>query len=497
MNCNKLYTTAGSPVGDNQNSLTAGERGPILLEDRWLLEKMSHFNRELTPERRMHAKGSGAYGIFTVTGDITKYTKADLFSKIGQETPVFVRFSTAAGERGAADAVRDVRGFAVKFYTRAGNWDLVGNNTPVFFIRDGMKFPDLNHVLKRDVTTNMHNPQSKWDFWTLSPESFHQVTIVMSDRGIPASYRNMDGFGSHTFAMYNSKNERVWVKFHLKTCQGIKNYTDAEAAYVRGKDPDSGQNDLYNAIEKGYYPKWKMYIQVMTEEQAKHHRDNPFDLTKVWSHKEYPLIEVGTLCLNRNVENYYAEVEQAAFSPASFVDGIGPSPDKMLQSRLFAYRDAQMYRLGVNHQNIPVNQAKYEECYYHRDGQMRTDGNFGKIKAYAPNSLGIWQSQPQYTETPYEVSGEAARYAEGEEGDFYQAGDLYRLMTEGERKALIENTARDIMPVTENIKYRHAAHCYLADKEYGMRMARILKLDMDKVMALSKMSFADRIKATK
>jgi len=343
-----LTAVNGRPVAHNENIKTAGKRGGAMLDDTWYLEKMSHFNREVIPERRMHAKGSGAFGTFTVTHDITKYTKADLFSEIGKQTDVFVRFSTVAGERGAADAERDIRGFAIKFYTNEGNWDLVGNNTPVFFFRDPMLFPDLNHAVKRDPRTNMRSPQNNWDFWSMIPEALHQVTITMSDRGIPKSYRHMHGFGSHTFSLINKDNERVWVKFHFVTQQGIENLTDQEAAEVVAYDRESHQRDLYEAIERGDYPRWTMYIQVMTEEEARNHPDNPFDLTKVWYKKDFPLIEVGYFELNRNPDNYFADVEQAAFNPADVVPGIGYSPDRMLQGRLFAYGDAQRYRLGVN-----------------------------------------------------------------------------------------------------------------------------------------------------
>lgn len=376
----KLTTVAGAPVADNQNAVTAGPRGPMLLQDVWFLEKLGHFNREVIPERRMHAKGSGAYGTFTVTHDITKYTKAKIFSEIGKQTEMFVRFSTVAGERGAADAERDIRGFAMKFYTEEGNWDLVGNNTPVFFFRDPLKFPDLNHAVKRDPKTNMRSATNNWDFWTSLPEALHQVTITMSDRGIPLSYRYMHGFGSHAYSMINADNQRVWVKFHLVCQQGIKNLTDAEAEAVIAKDRESHQKDLFEAIEKGDFPRWKMCIQVMTEEQAKKMPYNPFDLTKVWYKGEFPLIDVGYFELNRNPENYFAEVEQSAFNPANIVPGIGFSPDKMLQGRLFAYGDAQRYRLGVNHNLIPVNAPRCPVNSFHRDGQMRVDGNqLGKL----------------------------------------------------------------------------------------------------------------------
>ena len=494
-----LTSKNGAPVPDNDNALTAGPRGPMMLQDTWFLEKMAHFDREVIPERRMHAKGSGAFGTFTVTQDVTKYTKAKVFSEIGKKTDVFVRFSTVAGERGAADAERDIRGFAVKFYTEDGNWDLVGNNTPVFFLRDPLRFPDLNHAIKRDPRTNMRSMQSNWDFWTLLPEALHQVTIVMSDRGIPASYRHMHGFGSHTFSLYNEEGERVWVKFHFRTQQGIKNLTDQEAEEVVGKDRESHQSDLYNAIERGEFPKWTLYFQIMTEEQARNHRENPFDITKVWSYKEYPRIEVGVMELNRNPDNYFAQVEQAAFNPAHLVPGIGLSPDKLLQGRLFSYGDAQRYRLGVNHDLIPVNAPKVPVHAYHRDGQMRVDGNYGSVLSYTPNSYGEWLDQPDHREPSLPLEGDMDRYEPKEDPTddcFYQPGNLYRLITEEKKALLIENTARNMGPVTENIKYRHAAHCYLADKDYGQRIAKAMSLNMEEVIRLSKLSHADRMKAT-
>ena len=495
----KLTNEVGAPVTDNTNSLTAGSRGPILLEDNWLLEKLAHFDREVIPERRMHAKGSGAFGTFTTTHDVTQYTCASLFSHVEKTTDIFVRFSTVAGERGAADAERDIRGFAVKFYTDDGNWDLVGNNTPVFFLRDPLQFPDLNHAIKRDPQTNLRSPQSNWDFWTMLPEALHQVTIVMSDRGIPASYRNMHGFGSHTYSLVNSDGKRVWVKFHFRTQQGIKNLTNSEAAAIIAKDRESHGRDLYNAIAAGDFPRWTLYFQIMTEEQARQHRENPFDITKVWSHKEYPLIEVGVIELNRNPENYFADVEQAAFNPAHIVPGIGLSPDKLLQGRLFSYGDAQRYRLGVNHDQIPVNRARCPMHSFHRDGTMRVDGNSGATKGYSPNSIGEWQTgEAHYAHS--DVTGESMRYNPYEERTddcFIQPGNLYRLMTDDKRKLLISNTVDDIMPVTENIKYRHAAHCYLADKEYGTRLAEALKLTLGEVQRLASMSEKERLYATR
>ena len=493
----KLTRANGAPVADHNNVQTAGPRGPMVMQDVWFLEKMAHFDREVIPERRMHAKGSGAFGKFTVTHDITKYTKAKIFSEIGKETETFVRFSTVAGERGAADAERDIRGFAVKFYTEAGNWDLVGNNTPVFFVRDPVHFPDLNHAVKRDPKTNMRSAQNNWDFWTMLPEALHQITITMSDRGLPDGYRYMHGFGSHTYSLINQAGARVWVKFHLRCQQGIKNLTDEQAAAIIAKDRESAQSDLFNAIEKGDFPCWTMNIQVMTEAQAEKHKDNPFDITKVWSQKEYPLIEVGVLELNRNPENYFADVEQAAFNPANIVPGIGFSPDKLLQGRLFSYGDAQRYRLGVNHTLIPVNAPKIPIHAYHRDGQMRVDGNYGATKGYHPNSFGEWDEQKEHREPPLALDG-VVEHHDPHVGDdcFYQPGDLYRLMTKDKRAELIKNTAANIVPVTDNIKYRHAAHCYLADKEYGERLAEALGLALDRVLALSKMKREERLQAT-
>lgn len=496
---NFLTNEAGAPVEDNRNSLTAGSRGALLMEDVWLMEKLGHFDREVIPERRMHAKGSGAFGDFTVTGDVTQYTCASIFSEIGKKTDVFVRFSTVAGERGAADAERDIRGFAIKFYTDEGNWDLVGNNTPVFFLRDPLLFPDLNHAVKRDPRTNLRSPQTNWDFWTMLPEALHQVTIVMSDRGIPASYRHMHGFGSHTYSLINKDGKRVWVKFHLLTQQGIKNLTNEAAAAINAKDRESHQRDLYENIERGNFPRWTMYFQIMTEEQADNHKENPFDLTKVWSHKEFPLIEVGVLELNRNPENYFADVEQSAFSPAHIVPGIGLSPDKMLQGRLFSYGDAQRYRLGVNHDQIPVNRPRVPVNSFHRDGQMRVDGNAGSTKGYSPNSIGLWKTRTgsKYAHSPSDgTSARYDQYADRTDDCFYQPGDLYRLMTEDKRALLISNTIADMSPVTDNIKYRHAAHCYLADKEYGTRLAIGMGLDLGIVMKLADMSEEERLNAT-
>jgi len=472
---NKLTSINGAPVVDNFNIQTAGPRGPALLQDVWLLEKLAHFDREVIPERRMHAKGSGAYGTFTVTHDVTRYTKARLFSEVGKQTPIFTRFSTVAGERGAADAERDIRGFALKFYTEQGNWDLVGNNTPVFFFRDPLRFPDLNHAVKRDPRTGMRSAQSNWDFWTSLPETLHQVTIVMSERGIPRSYRHMHGFGSHTFSLINANNERHWVKFTFKSQQGIENLSDAQSQELIGRDRESSQRDLFDSIEAGNFPRWTFYIQVMTEDQAHDHGVNPFDLTKVWPHKDYPLIEVGYFELNRNPQNVFAEVEQAAFSPSNVVPGIGFSPDRMLQARLFAYGDAARYRLGVNHHQIPVNAARCPVHSFHRDGAMRVDGNYGGQLAYVPNSEDNWADQPDFREPPLKISGAAGHWDHrADEDHFEQPGNLFRLMNEAQKQALFENTARSLSGVTQQVQQRHIAHCTQADPFYGAGVARAL-----------------------
>ena len=484
----KMTTASGRPVADNQNVQTAGRPGPMLLQDPWFLEKLSHFDREVIPERRMHAKGSGAYGTFTVTHDITKYTRASIFSEVGKKTECFVRFSTVAGERGAADAERDIRGFAMKFYTETGNWDLVGNNTPVFFLRDPLKFPDLNHVVKRDPRTNMHSANSNWDFWTSLPEALHQVTITMSDRGIPASYRHMHGFGSHTFSFINKDNVRTWVKFHFKTLQGIKNLTDEEAMELIGRDRESHQRDLYEAIERGDFPRWELKVQLMTEQEADGYRINPFDLTKVWPHADFPLHDVGVLELNRNPENYFAEVEQSAFNPMNVIDGIGFSPDKMLQGRLFSYRDAQNYRLGVNHGQIPVNRPRCPFHSYHRDGMMRTDGNNGSAIGYEPNSYGEWQDSPEMKEPPLKLHGDAYNYNEREyDEDYYsQPGDLFRLMSPGQQKALFKNTAANMGDSELFIKQRHVRNCYKADPAYCRGVAEALGISLEDALQSAK-----------
>ena len=480
---NKLTTVNGSPVADNQNVQTAGSRGPMLLQDVWFLEKLAHFDREVIPERRMHAKGSGAYGSFTVTHDISKFTKANIFSEVGKKTDLFVRFSTVAGERGAADAERDIRGFAIKFYTDEGNWDLVGNNTPVFFLRDPLKFPDLNHAVKRDPRTNMRSAESNWDFWTLLPEALHQITILMSDRGLPSSYRKMDGFGSHTFSFINADNERFWVKFHLKTQQGIENLTDQEAEVLVGKNRESHQQDLYEAIESGDFARWDLKVQIMPEAEAEDYRFHPFDLSKVWSQKDYPLIDVGVLELNKNPDNYFAEVEQAAFNPANVVPGIGFSPDKMLQGRLFSYGDAQRYRLGVNHVHIPVNSPRCPVNSYHRDGAMRVDGNYGSTAGYEPNSAGLWQQQPHAKEPELAIQGGAFNwdFREDDNDYFSQPRDLFQLMNADQQQVLFENTARSVGGASLAVQHRHVKNCHQADPAYALGVAKALGLKIEDI----------------
>ena len=479
----KLTTIGGAPVVDNQNSMTAGPRGPLLMQDVWFLEKMAHFDREVIPERRMHAKGSGAFGTFTVTNDITQYTRAKIFAEVGKKTELFARFSTVAGERGAADAERDIRGFAVKFYTEEGNWDMVGNNTPVFFLRDPLKFPDLNHAVKRDPKTNMRSAQNNWDFWTLLPEALHQVTIVMSDRGLPKSYRHMHGFGSHTYSFINANNERFWVKFHFKCMQGIENLTDEEAARVVGEDRESHQKDLFEAIDRADYPRWELKVQVMPEKDADTYHVHPFDLTKVWPHKDYPLIDVGVMELNRNPENYHADVEQSAFTPANVVPGISFSPDKMLHGRLFSYGDAHRYRLGVNHHQIPVNTPRCPYHSYHRDGAMRVDGNYGSTKGYEPNSYGEWQEQPDFSEPPLAINGAADHWNFREDDDDYysQPGNLFRLMTPEKQQVLFENTARAIDGADDEVKKRHIRNCLKADPAYGKGVADAIGISLNDV----------------
>ncbi|MEK6153160.1 catalase [Flavobacteriaceae bacterium 3-367] len=473
----KLTTSAGAPVSNNQRSQTAGNRGPVLMQDYKLFEKLAHQNRERIPERVVHAKGWGAMGTFTVTKDISKYTRAKLFSEVGKKTPILSRFSTVAGEMGAADTERDVRGFSLKFYTEEGNWDLVGNNTPVFFLRDGYKFPDFIHTQKRHPKTNLRSPEAMWDYWSLSPESLHQVTILMSDRGIPTTPMHMNGYGSHTFSFWNNDGERFWVKFHFKTQQGHKHYTNEETAEVIGQTREKYQEELFGAIEKGNYPKWTMKIQIMPEADAEKTPYNPFDLTKVWPHGDYPLIEVGEIELNQNPENYWQYIENAAYSPSNVVPGIGFSPDKVLQARIFSYADAHRYRLGTHYEALPANAPKSEVNHYHKDGAMRFFTNdFGNPDAfYEPNTKDGAAEDPGVEEPPMKINGDIRRYEENDTfGEYKQPGDLFRLFNAEQKERLFNNIAAAMEGVSMEIIERQLAHFDKADPEYGNGVRKAL-----------------------
>ena len=472
-----LTTTSGNPIADNQNSLTAGSRGGIMLQDYQLLEKLAHQNRERIPERAVHAKGSAAYGTLEITHDISRYTKANVLQK-GEKTRLLMRFSTVAGEAGAADAERDVRGFAIKFYTKDGNWDLVGNNTPIFFIKDPYKFPDFIHTQKRDPRTHLRSNEAAWDFWSLSPETMHQVTILMSDRGIPASYRHMHGFGSHTYSLINDKNERFWVKFHFKTRQGIKNLTNYEAAQIIAKDRESNQRDLFESIEKGNFPSWDFKIQIMTQDQAKNVKFNPFDLTKTWSHKEFPLIDVGVMTLNENPKNYFNEVEQAAFSPSNIVPGISFSPDKMLQARIFSYPDAQRYRIGTHYAQLSVNRPISEINTYVVGGAMNNGMYELDDKAYyEPNSFGGGKEDRSLLEPDINLEGAMQRYDHrAEDQDYYsQPRALFALMNDSQKSQLFSNIAESMAGVSEAIKERAIGHFEQISPEYANGVRAALK----------------------
>ncbi len=473
-----LTSDSGAPVADNQNSQTAGPGGPTLLQDHYLIEKLARFNRERIPERVVHAVGTGAYGYLEVTSpDVAKWTRMRVFEKVGKKTDMFIRFSTVAASRGGPDVARDPRGFAMKYYTEDGNWDLVGNNTPIFFIRDGIKFPDFIHSQKQDPYTNRQEPDNVWDFFSHSPEATHQFTILFSDRGIPASFRCMDGFGSHTFQWVNAVGERFWVKFHFKTDQGIKNFTSEEAVVVGGQDQHYCHHDLYTHIEQGQFPSWTLHVQVMPEADAATYRINPFDVTKVWNHGDYPLIPIAKLVLNRTPDNFFAETEQAAFDPSHFVPGIGPSPDRMLQSRLFGYGDAHRYRLGINHTALAVNSPKGVAGgvnNYGRDGFMPVDAPNGREKNYEPNSF---DGPVQTNEEPakgLEGSGASGHYPQvpREVDDFKQAGDLYRLQPADAQQRLVDNIAGSLAQVSrEDIIERSIGHFTKADAAYGRRIA--------------------------
>ncbi|MFT4175795.1 MAG: catalase [Luteolibacter sp.] len=478
----QLTTTGGNPISDNQNSLSAGPRGPLLLQDYQLIEKLAHQNRERIPERTVHAKGSGAFGTLTITHDITRYSKASVFSQIGKKTDVLLRFSTVAGERGAADAERDVRGWALKFYTDEGNWDLVGNNTPVFFVRDPLKFPDFIHTQKRHPRTNMRSATAMWDFWSLSPESLHQVTILMSDRGLPLSYRHTNGYGSHTYSLLNAAGERFWVKFHFKTRQGIKTMTNREGEQVIAKDRESSQKDLYEAIEAGNFPQWDMKIQIMPEEDAENCPFNPFDLTKVWPHADYPLIDVGVLELNRNPEHYFQQIEQAAFSPSNIVPGIGFSPDKMLQARIFSYADAHRYRVGTWYAALPVNRPKSPVNHYHQDGTMNAGYSTSSNAYYEPNSFNGPVEDARFAEPPLKISGDADRWNHRDGNDDYtQPGNLFRLMSENQQGQLFFNIAEAMQGVPQEIVDRQLVHFDRADPAYGAGVRSALAALSDEV----------------
>jgi len=476
----RLTTASGIPVADNQNSLSAGPRGPLLLQDFHLIEKLQHFNRERIPERVVHAKGSGAYGTFTVTHDIRAFTKANLFGEVGKKTPTFLRFSTVGGEKGSADTERDPRGFALRFYTEEGNWDLVGNNTPVFFIKDPINFPDFIHTQKRDPQTNLKSANMMFDFWSNAPESLHQVTILFSDRGTPDGYRHMDGFGSHTYSLINDKGERTYVKWHFKTRQGVRNLSSADATRIAGSDPDYAQRDLFNAIAANDFPQWDVQIQVATEAQLADWSQrtgwNPFDLTKVWPHGDFPKLPVGVLELNRNPDNYHAEVEQAAFSPSNVVPGMGYSPDKMLQGRLFGYHDAQLYRVGTNHQHLPVNAPR---CPFHnqqRDGAMAIANGGSARNYYTLNPVGAGATGMGHGEAELAIEGNAGRFDfRGAEDDYTQAGNLFRLMDGQAQQNLFDNLAGPLSGCDADILERQLRHFDKADPAYGRGVRAALK----------------------
>ncbi|XCI75439.1 MAG: catalase [Flavobacteriales bacterium] len=486
----KLTTASGIPYIHHEDTMSVGPKGPLLLQDYILHENLAHFNRERIPERVVHAKGTGAYGTLTITHDITRYTRAKIFSKVGKQTRLFVRFSTVGGEKGSADAERDPRGFAVKFYTEDGNWDLVGNNTPIFFIKDPKKFPDFIHTQKRHPRTHCKDATMIWDFWSLNPESLHQVMFLMSDRGIPYSYRYMNGYGSHTFSLINADNKRFYVKFHFKTLQGIKNLTDAEAIEMKGKDSDHAQRDLVKAIDQKDFPGWALKVQIMKEEEAKKQYFNPFDLTKVWRHKDFPLIDVGIMELNEIPGNYFAEVEQAAFAPAHVVDGIGYSPDKMLQGRLLSYPDAHRYRLGVNYEQIPVNRCPFMVNNYQRDGLMRVDGNSGSDPNYYPNSFDEIYADHTYKEPAQKLDSDFAdwynRNGLGEDDYYSQPGTFWReIINEQYKKYLVQNITSSMSRITgpkrEQIIYRQLCHFFKADAYFGRQIAQMLNVDLEAV----------------
>ena len=472
-------TDSGAPVASDEHSLTIGPDGPILLQDHYLIEQMAQFNRERIPERQPHAKGGGAFGKFEVTNDVSAYTRAAVFQP-GAETEVVIRFSSVAGERGSPDTWRDPRGFAVKFYTSEGNLDIVGNNTPVFFIRDPMKFQHFIRSQKRLARNNLRDADMQWDFWTLSPESAHQVTWLMGDRGIPRTWRHMNGYSSHTYSWINAEGEQFWVKYHFKSNQGIESLTQADADRIAGEDGDYHQRDLYESIERGEYPSWTLKMQIMPFEDAKTYRFNPFDLTKVWPHADYPLIDVGTLTLNRNVTDFHAEMEQAAFQPNNMVPGTGLSPDKMLLARGFSYADAHRARLGVNYQQIPVNRPRVPVHSYSKDGAMRIDNVTDPV--YAPNSLGGPKADPTRAvySNHFAVDGDMVRQAytlRPEDDDYGQANTLINeVYDEAQRERLVDNVAGAASGVrSEDIRERVYQYWKNIDKAIGDRIEAAIK----------------------
>ncbi len=494
----RLTTSFGAPVPDDLNAMTAGRLGPVLLQDVHLVEKLAHFDRERIPERVVHAKGAGAWGYFEVTQDVTPYTCAAFLSEVGKRTEVFARFSTVGGEKGSADTARDPRGFAVKFYTEEGNYDFVGNNTPVFFIRDPMKFPDFIHTQKRHPASNLPYPNMAWDFWSLTPESIHQVTILFSDRGTPDGYRHMNGYSGHTFMWYRG-DKYVWVRVHFKTDQGIRNLTRQEATRLAGEDPDYATRDLHEAIARGDGPSWTAYVQVMMPEQAESCPFDPFSITNVWPHGDFPLVPFGRLVLDRNPENYFAQVEQVAFSPGNLVPGIAPSPDKMLQGRLFSYPDTHRHRLGPNYHLIPVNQPRgCREVNYQRDGSMRVDANGGGQPNYWPNSVAGPAPDPSVAPPMLPVSGLAGSQPRAyPQDDFAQAGALYsRVMTDADRDHLVGNIAASLCQAERKVQLRQAALFYLAATDYGTRVAEALGLPVEEVQRLASMTQEERVVAT-
>lgn len=495
-----ITTSAGMPVADDLNTMTAGKKGPALIQDIHLFDKLAHFDRERIPERVVHAKGAGAHGYFEVTHDMTRYTRARFLSQIGKRTEVLIRFSTVGGEKGSADSERDPRGFAVKFYTEEGNYDFVGNNTPVFFIRDPLKFPDFIHTQKRHPATNLKDPDMFWDFLSLTPEAIHQVTVLFSDRGTPKSYRHLNGYSGHTFMWYNAKGEYVWVKIHFKTRQGIQNLTRQEALRLAGEDPDHATRDLYDSITRDDFPSWNVYAQIMTPDQVAKYRYDSFDITKVWPHADAPLQPIGVMVLNRNPKNYFAEIEQAAFSPGNFVPGIGPSPDKMLQGRLFSYHDTHRHRLGGNYHLLTVNAPKAAPTNnYQRDGSMRIDDNGGDAPNYWPNSFAGPAPEPEFISPPIDISGMAARHSYTlTDEDFVQAGELYRkVMTDIDRDHLIGNIVVHLGKAQKRIQLRQTALFYKADQDYGRRVAKGLGLNSEEVKTLAAMSQEERVQATR